>query len=273
MIKFLLGVADQQSNSQAVTEQKFTELENSIYERMKDVQDMAHTIQSDQITFLNDQITTFYTIIGIAVAVLTALGGWAIASIRKANNKAEEHMRKAEEHMELATTTMKNAENLSQEAKQNIKLLQEEQANLRILLDSKDLDAKLNTLERTAEVTSKLESQMMTSTNLQQAKFLINRATETYTDPDYEEYWKKDKDASKARRKELINIDQQNYLINQIQNEINLFGNTSGAFNEKKMRKETERLREEAEQIQRTASFYFTSYVLPQIEREQEKGD
>ena len=273
MFNFLLGVADQQSNSQAVTEQKFTELENSIYERMKDVQDMAHTIQSDQITFLNDQITTFYTIIGIAVAVLTALGGWAIASIRKANSKAEEHMNKAEEHMELATLAMKNAENLSQEAKKNIKLLQEEQANLRILLDSKDLDAKLNNLERTAEITSRLELQMKASTHLQQANFLMSKSTEIYRDPVYEEVWKQSKEAFHQRTKALAEIERLNYLLKQMQNELNLFGSNPDYFNKKQVEKEASNLREQASKIHTASQDFYFNYVLPVLEREYEKGD
>ena len=272
MFNFLLGVATEQPSSQA-TEQKFTELENGIYERMQDVQDMTHTIQSDQITFLNDQLTNFYTIISIAVAILTVLGGWAIASIKNANNKAKEHMTKAEEHMELATTMMENAKTLSQEANENIKLLQEEQTNLRKLLDSKDLDEKLITLERTAEITSRLEMQVNATSNLQRAKTFLEKALETYTNKDFKEYWDKDTAASEQRKDGLAAINRVSFLTTQMLQEINLFGSNPQFFNKKQVHAEIENVLAEANEIYKDATNFYYEYIMPQQERIWEKGD
>ncbi|PEA35578.1 hypothetical protein CON45_29300 [Priestia megaterium] len=264
MFNFLLGVAADQSNSQAVTEQKFTELENGIYERMQDVQDMTHTIQSDQITFLNDQLSNFYTIIGIAVAILTVLGTWAINSIRKANNKAEEHMNKAEEHMHLATNMMEKAEGLSREAEEKIRTLQEEQENLRKLLNSKDLDTKLNTLEKTVEVTSRLEKQMSTTNELHMAKNLLLKAQEIYTDKSIEKFWEVDSQGAEERKNNLAKIDNLNFLVTQMLNQIN---HIPEQYNESKLFRQLDRLVKEAQKVNTEATETYYKYILPQLDR------
>jgi hypothetical protein len=268
MFNFLLGVAAQQSTSQAVTEQKFTELENGIYERMKDVQDMAHTIQSDQITFLNDQISTFYTIISIAIAILTILGGWAINSIRKANKKAEEHM-------QLASTLMENAQTLSQEAEEKIQLLQTEQENLKNLLDSKDLDNKLKRVEETAQVTSRLRLQMTASSYLHRAAYDLEQAEEVYKMPIDKEIWVEN-DAAYAKKvegmKELHTLAVE---VDNMQTELNIVWNSLTFSNQREVVRQARGLMEEAAALSDNAGRYHSRYLVPVVNNtpEQEKGD
>ncbi|CAI8949186.1 hypothetical protein EMIT0210MI2_250127 [Priestia megaterium] len=174
MWKFMiLGVADAQSNSQAVTKQDFTELENGIYEKAKTLQDTANSIQSDQIDFLQNNISTFFTVCGIAVSVLVVLVSGALTYIAASN-------RKAKKHMEAANKLMASAQALSEQAAEKTEFLENKQKELEELLNSKELERKLSKFEKSAVLTTTLQNQMNTSLNLQSAAYYVTEARKIY---------------------------------------------------------------------------------------------
>jgi len=193
MIRFLLGVADQASNSQGITNEDFLEFKNSMYDYMKDTQDIARNVQSDQITFLQNNLTNFLAVTAIVIGLLSLVVGLAFNKIKKDSDAAKKLMDNAEDMMKTAQKQMNDAtdlmeaaqnqmddasimiqdlENQTKESDKKLIHLNQAQVNLKALLDSKDLDEKLSSLEKSASLTKALELQVQSTLNLQLAKQL-----------------------------------------------------------------------------------------------------
>jgi hypothetical protein len=132
----MLGVIDK-----PVTEQQFTELENGIYERMQDVQDIARNIQSDQISFLSTNLNIFLAIAALALTILIALYTSANSRIKKAHEKSAQEMEKAVE-------MMATAQELTEATEEKAKYLEAKQSALEELINSKKLNEKLKEVDR-----------------------------------------------------------------------------------------------------------------------------
>ncbi|WP_394557399.1 hypothetical protein [Priestia aryabhattai] len=170
MIKFLLGVADAQSSNAQVSQQDFTELEKTMLEKIKDLQDVANGIQGDQISFLKDQISSFFTWTGIAVTIALAVITAITAGFQWYSKKLSQE---AEAKMAEATQRMNEAKALQEEAKDKISFLEQKQQELKDLLDSQALNDKLRELEKSALITAKLEKQAQGTINIQTAKNVL----------------------------------------------------------------------------------------------------
>ncbi|MGU3397962.1 hypothetical protein ACNHOZ_27755 [Priestia sp. D51] len=152
-----------------VTEQQFTELENGIYEKAKILQDTASSIQSDQIDFLNNNISTIFTICGIAVGILTALAGGAITFIINSNIKAKQQMEKAQ-------TLMAAAQELTEATNKKTQYLETKQRELEDLINSKQLNEKLVVVDSLTQAHNKMLLQEQVKFILEQASTFLERA-------------------------------------------------------------------------------------------------
>ena len=276
MFNFLLGVANQQANSEAVTKEQFTELENGIYERMKDVQDIARNVQADQISFLNTNITIFLTVAGLIIAIVSIMAGTAINRIRKANEAAEEKMN-------TATLMMSNAQSLAEKATektneldqklrevdQRLEDLNKTQVDLKDLLDSKELEDKIKSFEKAADSTFNLEKNVQTHFKLQYAGELVKAALDTYKN--YEKYYNHNRklfhDAKQAI--DLCEVLSQkitgllhHYYIVQEQPDLTL-----GLQHYERI----EKVNKEANKLSDEATAFYRSYIMPAIDDELRK--
>jgi len=264
MFNFLLGVADQRSNSQAVTKEQFTELENGIYERMKDVQDMAHTIQSDQISFLNNNITTLLTVAGIIIAIVGIFASVVLSKIKQADVDAAKKMTAAQELMDNASTMMKTAKDLGVQANEKINDLEK-------LLTSKKLEEKIKNLEAAAEVTSRLEKQVQATFNLQHAQRLVDSIRETYTDN--RDYYNKDQLLLKKAYDAVSQCRKLDFQISQCAPEVNALVNYPNLHNSEQVLGEANNILRRASALQEESIDFYHEHILPAKEREWEKGD
>ncbi|PEI51129.1 hypothetical protein [Priestia aryabhattai] len=196
MIKFLLGVTDPESASKTVSQQDFLEFENSIYERMKDVQDIARNVQSDQISFLNTNITIFLTVAGLILAGVGIFASVVLSRIKTANIKAQQKMDEANTLMatarelnEQANDTIVELNRKHGELDAKLEVMELRHKDLGKILESKDLESKLQTLEKSANLTSALEKQIKAMFDLQhcsrvisETERLLRRLKRTYED-------------------------------------------------------------------------------------------
>ncbi|MGK3946846.1 hypothetical protein ABK046_51835, partial [Streptomyces caeruleatus] len=79
------------------------EFQNSVYGQMKDVQDIARNVQSDQISFLNTNITVFLTVAAIILAIVGLFASVVLSQIKKANEEAATKMTTAQGLMDNAS--------------------------------------------------------------------------------------------------------------------------------------------------------------------------
>jgi len=161
----ILGAADN------VTKQQFTELENGIYDRMKDVNELARNIQSDQISFLNTTLATFLAIAGLIAVLLVTL--YTTANIR---------IKKASEMIEVA-------KNLGEEADNKLADLERKQEHLENVITSKELNEKLDLIEKLEKSHSKMILQERINLMLNQASRSIDNSKKyfSFVDTDPEE--------------------------------------------------------------------------------------
>jgi len=196
MIKFLLGVTDPEITSKTVSQQDFLEFENSIYERMKDVQDIARNVQSDQISFLNTNITIFLAVAGLILAGVGIFASVVLSRIKTANIKAQQKMDEANTLMatarelnEQANDTIVDLNRKHVELDAKLEIMELRHKDLGKILESKDLESKLQTLEKSANLTSDLEKQIKAMFDLQhcsriisETERLLRRLKRTYED-------------------------------------------------------------------------------------------
>lgn len=199
MVKFLLGVTDPEITSKTVSQQDFLEFENSIYERMKDVQDIARNVQSDQISFLNTNITIFLTVAGLILAGVGIFASVVLSRIKTANIKAQQKMDEANTLMatarelnEQANDTIVDLNKKHGELNAKLEVMELRHNDLGKILESKDLESKLQTLEKSANLTSALEKQIKAMFDLQhcsriisETERLLRRLKRTYEDNEF----------------------------------------------------------------------------------------
>ncbi|MDN3365410.1 hypothetical protein QU577_26975 [Priestia megaterium] len=157
-----------------VTEDQFTELENGIYERMQDVQDIARNVQSDQISFLNTNITIFLTVAGLILAVVGIVATMVLSRIKKANIKAEQKMHEANDLMaaarelnEQANESILELNRKHEDLDSKLEIMEIRHNELGNILESKELQDKLDALENSAKLTNLLRKQLEAMFDLQ----------------------------------------------------------------------------------------------------------
>lgn len=202
----VLGAADK-----PVTEQQFTELENRIYEQMQGVQDIARNIQGDQISSLNNTITIFLTLAGLVISVVAIFAGVLFSRIKKANEKAAEEMRKA-------SVMMAAAQELTDAANKKAEYLEDRQVELKELIESKQLNEKMQDVERLVQAHSKMLLQDQIRSTLELTSDYLERAKPciALSDTDGEEIRG---EATKIRRdlgileNDILHLKQETFLL------------------------------------------------------------
>ncbi|MFQ6391312.1 hypothetical protein ACLNAR_26370 [Priestia aryabhattai] len=275
MIKFLLGVADVQSSNAQVTQQDFTAFEKTMLEKTKDLQDIANSIQGDQISFLQDQISSFFTwagiIITIAIAVITALSGFALQYIQRKSKEADAKKVEAAAKMDEATEKMHQAQISHEEAKDKISFLEKKQQELEELINSKALNDKINALEKSALLTDKLEKRAQSTVNIQTAKIILEdvikeaKENEKFADldPIIQDEIDKFNDECSALE----------FLLTQAMLQTNAAMQHPHLFNEEQVLGETKGVLSRALKLKKKAEDIWGNVIVPIIDRRKEKGE
>lgn len=294
MIRFLLGVADQASNSSGVTNEDFLEFKNSMYDYMKDTQDIARNVQSDQISFLQNNIATFLGVTSLVIAILGLVVGLAFNKIKKNSEAAKKLMDNAEDMMKTAQNQMndatdlmeaaqnqmddassmiRNLENQTKESDKKLIDLNQAQINLKALLDSKDLDAKLSSLEKSAALTKALELQVASTLNLQLAKQLNEDADDLARE--LKTFFFEEELREKVR-KYIAECSKLRFLISQALVEIAHSHKHINNFNYEQVNLETNGLIQKAAKLNQEINQFYNIHVLKsevENEKENEKED
>jgi hypothetical protein len=261
MIKFLLGVADAQSSNTQVSQQDFTELEKTMLEKIKDLQDVANSIQSDQITFLQGQISSFFTWTGIAVTVIlaiaTAIGTWFL----RRNNKMSQEAR----------DNMEEAKRLHTEADSKIQYLERKQQELREILDSQALSDKLKELEKSALITAKLEKQAQGTINIQTAKSVFEETIKECKK--YKQFITLGPFIKDGLDELDSKCEKVSFFLSKTILETSASSQQPHLFNEDQVLKETEGILRQVFRLKEEVERFYEYEIEPIIDRRKEKGE
>ncbi|MDN3365408.1 hypothetical protein QU577_26965 [Priestia megaterium] len=305
MIKFLLGVADPAATSEGVTKEDFLEFQNTMNERMKDIQDMGRNIQSDQISFLSNNNNYLLAFASVILAIVGIIAASVALRIRKANVNAEKEMLKASTMMENAqnqmndatnmmqaaqdqmydvTSMLKNAEKFAQEAKNkdevlnrklalaDLKLneLNKAQEDLKTLLDSKDLEEKLSMFEKSASLTEELEKQLEATLNLQLAKQLLEVSIDLCENIRNNVL---DKQVLEQMFKYLHECYNLRFYIQSTLTEVATYRKQPQFFQEKQVAKEAEGILSKAREMADTITKFHNSHFVKYLAEENKKEE
>lgn len=305
MIKFLLGVADQASKSQGVTKEDFLEFQNTMNERMKDIQDISRNIQSDQISFLSNNNNYLLAFASVILAIVGIIATSVALRIRKANVNAEKEMLKASTMMENAQNQMNDATNLMEAAQnqmddasimlQNVeeksreatrktqeldlKLrevakkqseLSQAQAQLEALLDSKDLEKKIATFEKSASLTEELEKQLEATLNLQLAKQLLEVSMDACENIKNQVLDKQVLEQMFSYLHKCFNL---RFYIQSTLTEVALYRKQPQLFNENQVAMEAEGLLAQSRELSNKITELHEKHVVKYIDKDNKKED
>lgn len=275
MIKFLLGVADAQSSNAQVSQQDFTEFQKTMFEKVKDLQDIANSIQGDQISFLQNQISGFLTWTGIAVtivlAILAALNGVVLGYIQKKRKEADTKQAEATEKMHQADQKMNQAVEKMNEAQDKILYLETKQQELEELINSKALNDKISALEKSALLTDKLEKRAQSTVNLQTAKIILEEAIkETKQNEEYADLDPIIQDEIDKVNDECSALD---FLLTQAMLQTNAAMQHPHLLNEEQVLGETKGVLSRAFKLKKKTEDIWGHVIVPIIDRRKEKGE
>ncbi|MCR6787889.1 MULTISPECIES: hypothetical protein [Bacillus cereus group] len=162
-------------------------------EVVKELQDKVISIQDHQISFLNDSLANFLSyagwIVGIAGLILVGIQVGIGAFIKRQNDKTQIKMQEAESKMNEASQKLTEAENkieqanqLSAEANDKLEQLKAQQNEIEGLLNSKELEEKLNEIDSISRTAKMLETQVSANSHLSEASRILKQGLELYAE-------------------------------------------------------------------------------------------